>query len=110
LEGSIALFGERGSVKVGGTALNRKVFWKIEGYLEHERELITQEQLDPPSVYGFSHKYVIADMISAIRNNREPLLNRAEARKSLALVLAIYESAHTGQSVNMTDGIWKDEK
>ncbi|MEW5719579.1 MAG: Gfo/Idh/MocA family oxidoreductase, partial [Chloroflexota bacterium] len=62
LEGSVALFGERGSVKVGGTALNRKVFWKIEGELQHEIELLRREQLDPVSEYGLSHKHVIADM------------------------------------------------
>jgi UDP-N-acetyl-2-amino-2-deoxyglucuronate dehydrogenase len=48
LEGSLALFGEKGSVKVGGTALNRKVLWKIEGEFEHERELLTRDQVDPP--------------------------------------------------------------
>jgi predicted dehydrogenase len=103
LEGSVALFGERGSVKVGGTALNRKVFWKIEGELEHEKELLTHEQLDPLSVYGFSHKAVIADMIASIRDGREPRTNGIEARRSVAVVLAIYESARTGGPVAMTE-------
>lgn len=106
LEGSVALFGERGSVKVGGTALNRKVFWKIEGELEHERELLTRDQVDPPSVYGFSHKAVIADMLDALEHNREPRTNGPVARKSVALVLAMYESARTGKPVDMRDGIW----
>lgn len=106
LEGSVALFGERGSVKVGGTALNRKVFWKIEGELEHERELLTRDQVDPPSVYGYSHKAVIADMLDALENDREPRTNGPVARKSVALVLAMYESARTGKPVNMREGIW----
>ncbi len=106
LEGSVALFGERGSVKVGGTALNRKVLWKIEGELEHERELLTRDQVDPPSVYGYSHQAVIADMVAAIRENRAPRTNGHAARKSVALVLAIYESARTGKPIRMTDGIW----
>lgn len=106
LEGSVALFGERGSVKVGGTALNRKVFWKVEGELEHERELLTRDQVDPPSVYGFSHKAVIADMLDALEHNREPRTNGPVARQSVALVLAMYESARTGKPVNMRDGIW----
>jgi predicted dehydrogenase len=106
LEGSVALFGEHGSVKIGGTALNRKSIWKIEGALEHERELLMHDQVDPPSVYGFSHQAVIADMIAALRENREPRTNGREARKSVALVLAMYESARTGVAVKMTDGIW----
>lgn len=104
LEGSVAIFGERGSVKVGGTALNRKVIWKIAGEVEHEIELLRREQLDPVSVYGTSHKHVIADMLAAIRENRAPRTNGREARKSVALVLAIYESARTGYPVKMTDG------
>ena len=106
LEGSVAIFGERGSLKVGGTALNRKVIWKIEGELEHEKELLTREQLDPSSVYGASHRAVIADMIEAILADRTPKTNGAEAKKSVALVLAMYESARTGQPVELGDGIW----
>jgi UDP-N-acetyl-2-amino-2-deoxyglucuronate dehydrogenase len=106
LEGSVAIFGERGSAKVGGTALNRKVFWKIEGELEHEIELLRREQVDPPSVYGYSHQVVIADMIDALREDRQPKTHGSVARKSVALVLAMYESARTGKPVDMTDGIW----
>jgi UDP-N-acetyl-2-amino-2-deoxyglucuronate dehydrogenase len=106
LEGSVAIFGERGSLKVGGTALNRKVIWKVEGELEHEKELLTREQIDPPSVYGASHRAVIADMIEAILAGRAPKTDGAEAKKSLALVLAMYESARTGQPVVIGDGIW----
>jgi predicted dehydrogenase len=100
------LFGERGSVKVGGTALNRKVIWKIEGELEHENNLLRRDEVDPPSVYGLSHKAVIADMIEAIQENREPRTDGIAARKSVALVLAMYESARTGCMVKMNDGIW----
>jgi predicted dehydrogenase len=106
LEGSVAVFGERGSLKVGGTALNRKVIWKVAGELEHEKELLTREQVDPPSVYGTSHRAVIADMIEAILVNRAPKTDGSEAKKSLALVLAMYESARTGQPVSLDAGIW----
>jgi predicted dehydrogenase len=104
LEGSVALFGKHGSAKVGGTALNRKVLWKIEGELEHERELLTREQVDPPSVYGYSHKAVIADLIAAIREGRQPSTHAVEARKSVALVLAMYESARCGREVEVSNG------
>lgn len=101
LEGSIAVFGDHGSVKVGGTALNRKEFWKIEGELEHERELLMHEQVDPPSIYGKSHESVITDVIRAIKEDNEPLTNGGEGRKSIALVLAMYESSRTGKPVLM---------
>ena len=106
LEGSVAIFGERGSVKIGGTALNRKVMWKIEGEIEHERELLTRDQVDPSSVYGLSHTAVIADMLAALREDRAPRTNGAAARKSVAIVLAIYESSRSGRPVDLTNGIW----
>lgn len=108
VEGSLALFGECGSVKVGGIALNRREFWKVKGELEHERELLTREQVDPPSVYGSSHQAVIQEMIAAIREDREPRTHAVEARKSLALVLAMYESARTGAPVVMTRAVSGD--
>lgn len=108
LEGSVAIFGEHGSVKVGGTALNRKVFWKVAGELEHEKEILTREQVDPPSVYGSSHRAVIADMIDAIKADRPAKTHGAVARRSLAVVLAIYQAARSGATVKMTDGPWYD--
>jgi len=99
LEASVALFGEKGSLKVGGTALNRKVFWKIAGEIEHEKELLTREEVDPPSVYGASHRHVIEDMLQAVEENREPQTNGAEGRKSLVLVNAMYESALSSREV-----------
>ena len=99
LEASIALFGERGSLKVGGTALNRKVFWKIAGELEHEREMLIHEELDPSNVYGASHRLVIENMLAAVNSNCEPATNGYEGIKSLILVTAMYESARSGQPV-----------
>ncbi|MEW5938037.1 MAG: Gfo/Idh/MocA family oxidoreductase [Chloroflexota bacterium] len=99
LEGSIALFGEKGSVKVGGTALNRKVLWKVAGELEQEREILMREEIDPPTVYGYGHREQIIEMINAVKENRPPSTNGHEAIKSLKLVLAMYESARLHKEV-----------
>lgn len=103
LEGSVALFGERGSVKVGGTALSRITLWKVDSELEREAEILTSQRLDPPTVYGYSHREVIRDFAQALLDGREPGTPGPEARKSLALVLAMYESARTGREVKLTD-------
>ncbi|MCC6166434.1 MAG: Gfo/Idh/MocA family oxidoreductase [Caldilineaceae bacterium] len=99
LEGSVAIFGERGSVKIGGTALNRIVLWKVEGQLEQEAEILTSQVVDPPSVYGYSHREVLRDFVQAVQEGRPPGTPAPEARKSLALVAAIYESARCGREV-----------
>ncbi len=99
LEGSVSIFGEHGSVKIGGTALNRITLWKVEGQLEQEAELLTSQRVDPPTVYGYSHREVIDDFADAIIHGGAPSTPGEEARTSLALVLAIYESAQTGREV-----------
>ena len=48
---------------------------------------------NPPNVYGFGHTPLYADMIDAIRNDREPYVNAVEGKRTLELVLAIYHSA-----------------
>ncbi|MDD3826501.1 MAG: Gfo/Idh/MocA family oxidoreductase [Anaerolineae bacterium] len=101
LEGSVAVFGEHGSVKVGGTALSRITLWKVDGELEREAEILTGQRVDPPTVYGYSHREVIHDFARALLDGREPSTPGPEARKSLALVLAIYESARTGREVQL---------
>jgi len=101
LEGSVALFGEHGSVKIGGTALSRITLWKVDGELEREAEILTSQRVDPPTVYGYSHREVIHDFARALLEGREPSTPGPEARKSLALVLAIYESARTGREVQL---------
>ncbi len=50
-------------------------------------------------IWHVAHKRQIADMIAAIREDREPLVNGAEGRKPLEIVLAVYESARTGKTV-----------
>lgn len=104
LEGSISIFGEHGSVQVGGTALNRITLWKVRGQLELEAEILTSQRVDPPSVYGYSHREVIRDFAQAVLEGRPPSTPGEEARKSLALVLAIYEAAATGREVIVNHG------
>jgi UDP-N-acetyl-2-amino-2-deoxyglucuronate dehydrogenase len=99
LEGSLTLLGERGSVKIGGVALNRKEFWKLDGELDREAEILSANQADPLSVYGTSHPHVFADFAAAIRNNTDTYINGDDGRRALAVVLAVYESARTGQPV-----------
>ena len=101
LEGSVSIFGERGSVKIGGTALNRITLWKVDGQLEQESELLTSQRVDPPSVYGYSHREVIQDFADALLEGRAPGTPGEEARRSLALVLAIYQSAQEGKEVRL---------
>ena len=101
LEGTMALFGESGSLEVGGTALNRITLWKVDGQLEQEWEFLRPQHVDPPSVYGYSRREVIRDFTQAVIDEKKQGTPGEEARKSLELVLAIYEAARTGVEVKL---------
>ncbi len=73
----------------------------MEGQLEQESEILTSQLVDPPSVYGYSHREVIRNFADSIVQQTEPDTSGPEARRSLELVLAIYESARTGREVQL---------
>lgn len=56
---------------------------------------------NPAAVENNAHKLQLLDMIDAVLHNREPFVNGEEGRKGLEIILAIYESARTGQTVKL---------
>ena len=49
--------------------------------------------------HAAGHDPQIADLIAAVDEGREPLVTGADARATLELVCAVYESAREGQPV-----------
>ena len=100
LEGSLTILGDRGSVKIGGTAVNRVETWLFEDY-DDDDKLIEAAATAPPSVYGFGHEGYYRNVVRVLRGKAVPDTDGAEGRKSLEIILAIYESARTGQTVKI---------
>jgi len=98
MEGSLSVFGEKGSAKVGGVAVNKIDHWDFSDY-ENDDELIVKHSTNPPNVYGFGHIEYIKNVIGAIQNNKVGLVDGEEGRKSLELIEAIYKSAETGKKI-----------
>lgn len=98
LEGSITVLGEKGSVKVGGPVVNKLEMWEFKDY-RNDDEVYTKHSITPPNVYGFGHIEVYKNIIGSLINNKDPLIDGIEGRKTLQLILAIYESARTGKEV-----------
>jgi UDP-N-acetyl-2-amino-2-deoxyglucuronate dehydrogenase len=100
LEGSITILGDRGSVKIGGTAVNRVETWMFEDY-DDDDKLIETAATNPPSVYGFGHQGYYQNVVRVLRGNGVADTDGAAGRKSLEIIVAIYESARTGQAVTL---------
>jgi UDP-N-acetyl-2-amino-2-deoxyglucuronate dehydrogenase len=98
LEGSITILGERGSVKVGGTAVNRVEHWVFADY-DDDDKLVDAASTNPPTVYGFGHEGYYRNVLKVLRGEARPDTDGRAGRKSLELILGIYESAKTGREV-----------
>src|SRR5262249_33130394 len=98
LEGSITLLGERGSVKIGGTAVNRVDHWSFAEY-DDDDKLVEGANTSPPNVYGFGHQGYYRNVLAVLGGQAKPETDGRAGRKSLELILGIYESAKTGCEV-----------
>ena len=102
IEGSVSILGEKGSVVIGGFAVNKMVTWNFNGLPDGERlKILSEFAENPPNVYGFGHIRYIEHVIDCIENNKQALVDGLEGRKSLELINAIYESAETGREVEL---------
>ena len=100
LEETLYLFGEKGTVKIGGTSTNNLDVWDFADETEADRanKGLTEQT---SNVYGNGHTSLYADMIDAIRNNRSPYVDAAAGRDALEMILSIYKSMKTGLPVRL---------
>lgn len=92
LEESVSVFGEKGSIVVGGKTANWFRHVDLEpSWKERLFEQLQQVERDPYGIPG--HEQIIADMTEAIVSAREPVITGKDGREALRLVLAIYEAA-----------------
>lgn len=101
LEETLYIFGEKGTVKAGGEAVNIIEEWRFSDYLDDPEDVKKECHELPPNVYGFGHSKLYADVIDAIQNDRQPYVDGEAGRRALELVLAIYKSAAEGKNVQL---------
>ena len=95
LEESLAVFGSRGTAVLGGTVLSGVKEWKFADMTEDESRQQAEIINGTPNTPG--HMVVLRDFISAINDNRPPMVSGEEALKTLCLIKAIYRSMETGR-------------
>lgn len=101
LEETLYIFGEKGTVKAGGEAVNIIEEWIFSDYMEVAEEVKKECHELPPNVYGFGHSKLYTDVVEAINNDRPPYVDGEAGKRALELVLAIYLSAATGTRVKL---------
>lgn len=101
LEETLYIFGEKGTIKAGGKSVNIIEEWRFEDNLDNPEEVKEKYHENPPNVYGFGHNPLYADVIDAIKNDRQPYVTAIDGRNALELVLAIYKSSKENKSIKL---------
>jgi UDP-N-acetyl-2-amino-2-deoxyglucuronate dehydrogenase len=99
LEETINIFGESGTVCIGGLAVNKIETWRFADNKDNEAEMTKDQGNDPDSVYGYGHTPLFKDMIDSVNNNTQPLVSGEEGKKGMSIILAAYKSRLTGLPV-----------
>lgn len=99
LEGSISILGERGSVEIGGFAVNQLRTWQFAESLPGDDDIRANGSVNPPDVYGFGHRAYYEHVVDCLDHRRKALIDGLEGRLSLELISALYESIASGQEV-----------
>ena len=100
LEETLYVFGEKGTVKIGGKSTNNIDVWDFEDETETDKRNKGLQEATS-NVYGNGHTSLFADMIDAIKNDRRPYVDAYAGRNALEMILAIYKSQKTGMPVKL---------
>ncbi|HSJ31033.1 MAG TPA: Gfo/Idh/MocA family oxidoreductase [Longimicrobiales bacterium] len=98
MEGSITILGEKGTVRVGGVAVNEIQRWDFEDRLPEDED-IGRASYETTSVYGFGHPLYYDNVIRTLYGEAEAETDGREGLRSLELLIAAYTSARDGRRV-----------
>jgi len=94
MEGSLTLFGEKGTVKIGGQYLNELEYQQIEGY-----SIQDLPEGNKPNNYGnyvgsmSNHDKVYDNVIDVLQNNASITTSAFEGLKTVEIIEKIYKAA-----------------
>ncbi|MEG0919071.1 MAG: Gfo/Idh/MocA family oxidoreductase [Anaerovoracaceae bacterium] len=100
LEETLCIFGETGTVKIGGTSVNNIDVWKFADERPEDKEALGFHE-ETENVYGNGHYHLFKDMINAVKENKVPYVNGEAGRNAIEIILAIYKSQKTGLPVKL---------
>ncbi len=98
----LELHGEKGSIIMEEQTITK---WQVIG--EESKTFEGDEKVGgsshPTDISATGHIRHVIDLISAIKEDREPAINGESAKKAVEVILAVYESARTGKEIRIDD-------
>lgn len=98
MEGSITILGEKGTVRIGGVAVNEIQTWEFADTRAEDAE-VAASSYQTTSVYGLGHPMYYRNVIETLRGEAEPETDGREGLKTLELLIAMYLSSRDGKRV-----------
>lgn len=100
LEGSVTIMGEKGTVRLGGVAVNRFDHWEFAEPDPDDAE-VEAANYQTSSVYGQGHLPYYGNVINTLRGLARAETDGREGLRSLELLIAAYQSARDGRKVSL---------
>ncbi len=91
LECSIIIFGDQGTIKIGGERMEKIELWDVKNY--------PLPPIQEPAY--FLQTYVYANIVQCLRRGVVSEADGREARKSLEIIEAIYKSAKENKEIKL---------
>ena len=100
LEGSITIIGEKGTVKIGGVAVNKIEHWYFSDVSQDDL-LLDNANEETTNSYGFGHPSYYKNMIDVLKGKDVAICDGEEGLKSLSILEASYRSARKKEIINL---------
>ncbi|MFH1307823.1 MAG: Gfo/Idh/MocA family oxidoreductase [archaeon] len=102
LKGSISVLGERGSVEIGGFAMNKMDIWQFSETLPEDAEIV-HTITNPPNVYGYGHLPLLQEVVECIHKGVPEKISGDDAKETLRLIVAMLKSAKENKEVRLDE-------
>ena len=99
-EGSITILGEKGTVRIGGIAVNEIKHWEFSEPEPDDLD-VHNANYETGSVYGFGHTLYYQNVIDAMRGAAEAETDGREGLRSLEALIATYISSRDGKRISL---------
>jgi UDP-N-acetyl-2-amino-2-deoxyglucuronate dehydrogenase len=99
-EGSLTVIGEKGTVRLGGVAVNEIQKWEF-AEPDPDDARVQDASYETKSVYGYGHPLYYDNVIQALRGEGKAETDGREGLRSLELLIGIYLSARDGRTVGL---------
>ena len=106
-EGSITVLGEKGTVRVGGVAVNEIQNWEFFDRKDYDLNIM-DANYQTKSVYGYGHQKYYKNVIDVFRGNAEPTTDGREGLRLMELLTACHRAAKDQTTVSLPINVLGD--